>query len=62
MTMPPIDRDLQISLMKDAEARLASIVDRYLSVPIVREAARTCAFESTAPGFTSRRVRVPRAG
>jgi hypothetical protein len=54
----PIDRDTQISLMKDAEKRMSSFVRDLLKVPAISGAAQRCAFEENGAVYSQKTVKV----
>lgn len=58
--MQPIDRDTQIKLMTDTQARLGERVRGYLEVPEVALAAKRCAFDGTQLAVSVKQVRVAR--
>lgn len=60
--MQPIDRDTQIKLMTDIEARLDARVEAFLRVPAIADAAKRCAFDASPAEFTTKRVRIARSG
>lgn len=56
--MQPIDRDTQITLMKDAEKRMSGFVRDLLKVPAISSAAQRCAFAENEAVFSQKTVKV----
>jgi hypothetical protein len=56
----PVDRDTQISLMKDAETRMDAFVREILMVSEVSKSAQRCAFEENGSSYSQKVLRVAR--